>query len=139
MYIRILSLAVLTVGAIAISKMAKAQIADLTGQEPLTVLVGTEWGPENGLDQFVKFMSDGDLAGHGGCNSFFGTYEQDGEALKIGSLIMTKKACPEVMGAEQAFIAAIESARSFEASSKEINILNENDEIALSMRRRDWD
>lgn len=137
MYIRILPLAVLTVGAMAVSKIAKAQIADLKGQEPLTVLEGSEWTPANGFDQFVRFMSDGDLAGSGGCNNFFGTYEQDGNELKIGSLIITKKSCPDVMGAEQAFIAALETARGFEASFKEINILDENGEVALSMRRKD--
>lgn len=139
MYIRILSLAAMTIGAMVVSKVAKAQIADLKGQEPLTVLAGSEWAPENGIDQFVQFMSDGDLAGNGGCNQFFGTYEQDGNELKIGSLIITKKNCPDVMGAEQAFIAALETARGFEASFKEINILDENGEVALSMRRRDWD
>jgi len=139
MYIRILSLAVITIGAMAISKIAKAQIADLKGQEPLTTLAGSEWGPDNGMGQFVQFMSDGDLAGNGGCNNFFGTYEQSGAELKIGSLIITKKECPDIMGAEQAFIAALETARGFEASFKEMNILDENGEVALSMRRRDWD
>ena len=43
------------------------------------------------------------------------------------------------MGAEEAFIAALENARGFEASHKEINILDEYGEVALSMRRRDWD
>ena len=137
MYIRILSLAAMTIGAMVVSKVAKAQIADLKGQEPLTVLSGSEWSPENGMDQFVQFMSDGDLAGSGGCNNFFGTYEQDGNELKIGSLIMTKKMCPSVMGAEKAFISALETARGFEASFKEINILDEHGEVALSMRRRD--
>ena len=139
MYIRILSLALMTVGAMAISKIAKAQIADLKGQEPLTTLAGSEWSPDNGMGQFVQFLSGGDLAGNGGCNSFFGTYEQEGAELKIGSLIITKKECPGVMGAEQAFIAALETARGFEASFKEINILDENGAVALSMRRRDWD
>jgi len=139
MYIRIATLALMTVGALAVSKFAKAQIADLKGQEPLTTLAGSEWGPDNGMDQFVQFLNDGDLAGHGGCNSYFGTYEQDGNKLKIGSLIMTKKLCPDVIGAEKAFISALETARGFEASFKEINILDENNEVALSMRRRDWD
>jgi len=128
----------MTLGALAFAKMAKAQIADLNGQEPLTSLEGTEWGPENGVGQFVQFLSGGDLAGYAGCNSFFGTYEQNGNELKIGSMVMTKKAC-ENLGMEQAFIAALESARSFEASAKEMNILDENNEVGLSMRRRDWD
>lgn len=136
--IRILSIGLMTLGALAFAKIAKAQIADLKGQEPLTTLEGTEWGPENGMDQFVQFLSNGDLAGHAGCNSFFGTYEQNGKALKIGSMVTTKKAC-ENLGMEQAFLAALTSARSFEASFKEMNILDENNEVALSMRRRDWD
>jgi len=136
--IRIASIVLITLGSLAFAKIAKAQIADLKGQEPLTNLEGTEWGPENGMGQFVQFLSGGDLAGWAGCNSFFGTYEQDGNELKIGSMVMTKKAC-ENLGMEQAFIAALESARGFEASHKEINILDENNQIGLSMRRRDWD
>lgn len=136
--IRILSIGLMTLGALAFAKIAKAQIADLKGQEPLTNLEGTEWGPENGMGQFVQFLSDGDLAGWAGCNSFFGTYEQNGTELKIGSMVMTKKAC-ENLGMEQAFISALENARGFEASFKEINILDENNQVGLSMRRRDWD
>lgn len=136
--IRIASIVLMTLGSLAFAKIAKAQIADLKGQEPLTNLEGTEWGPENGVGQFVQFLSNGDLAGWAGCNSFFGTYEQNGNELKIGSMVMTKKAC-EDLGMEQAFIAALESARAFEASFKEMNILDENNEVGLSMRRRDWD
>ena len=136
--IRILSIGLMTLGALAFTKMAKAQIADLKGQEPLTNLEGTEWGPENGVGQFVQFLSGGDLAGYAGCNSFFGTYEQNGNQLKIGSMVMTKKACDN-LGMEQAFISALENARAFEASFKEINILDENNQVGLSMRRRDWD
>jgi len=68
--IRILSIGLMTLGALAFAKIAKAQIADLKGQEPLTNLEGTEWGPENGVGQFVQFLSGGDLAGWAGCNSF---------------------------------------------------------------------
>ncbi len=136
--IRILSIGLMTFGALAFAKIAKAQIANLKGQEPLTNLEGTEWGPENGIGQFVQFLSNGDLAGWAGCNSFFGTYEQNGNELKIGSMVVTKKAC-EDLGMEQAFLAALESARGFEASHKEMNILDENNEVGLSMRRRDWD
>ena len=136
--IRILSIGLMTLGALAFAKIAKAQIADLKGQEPLTNLEGTEWGPENGVGQFVQFLSGGDLAGWAGCNSFFGTYEQNGNQLKIGSMVMTKKACDN-LGMEQAFISALENARAFEASFKDINILDENNQVGLSMRRRDWD
>jgi len=136
--IRIASIVLMTLGSLAFAKIAKAQIADLKGQEPLTNLEGTEWGPENGVGQFVQFLSDGDLAGWAGCNSFFGTYEQNGNELKIGSMVKTKRTC-EDQGMEDAFIAALETARGFEASNKEMNILDENNEVGLSMRRRDWD
>ncbi|MDB2439542.1 META domain-containing protein [Hellea sp.] len=135
---RVLPLVLITAAGMVMSKVAKAQIADLKGQEPLTNLEGTEWGPENGVGQFVQFLSGGDLAGYAGCNSFFGTYEQNGNELKIGSMVTTKKAC-ENLGMEQAFLAALSSARGFEASFLEMNILDENNEIGLSMRRRDWD
>ena len=53
-------------------------------------------------------------------------------------MVVTKKEC-ENLGMEQAFIAALETARGFEASHTEMNILDENNEIGLSMKRRDWD
>ncbi len=136
---RIFAILAVTLGTLALAKISKAQIADLKGQEPLTTLEGSEWGPENGMDQFVLFMSGGDLAGFAGCNNFFGTYEQDGETLTLGPLITTKKMCDGVMGSEGAFLAALQSARSFEASHLEINLINEAGRVALSMRRRDWD
>jgi len=137
--LRLIPIIALTLGTMAFAKIAKAQIADLKGQEPLTILEGSEWGPENGMDQFVLFMSGGDIAGFAGCNNFFGTYEQTGQKLTFGPLITTKKTCESVMGAEDAFLAALQSTRSFEASHKEINLINEDGRIALSMRRRDWD
>ena len=33
------------------------------------------------------------LAGYGGCNQYNGSYSIDGEALKIGPVISTKRAC----------------------------------------------
>lgn len=136
--LRILSIGLVALGALAFAKTTKAQIADLKGQVPLSSLEGTEWGPENGMGQFVQFLSGGDLAGYAGCNSFFGTYEQNGNQLKIGSMVRTKKTC-ENQGMEDAFLAALETARGFEASAKEMNVLDENNEVGLSMRRRDWD
>jgi len=138
MIFRILPIVAVALGTLAFAKIAKAQIADLKGQEPLTNLEGTEWGPDNGMDQFVQFLSNGDLAGHAGCNSFFGTYEQSDNQLKIGSMVMTKKTCDDI-GLEQAFIAALQNADTFEASHLEMNILDTNGEVGLSMRRRNWD
>jgi hypothetical protein len=51
-------------------------------------LAGSGWGLETG----GKWI--GDVAGHGGCNRFFGHYTYDGSAIKIGPLASTRMAHP---------------------------------------------
>jgi len=107
--------------------------------EPVTTLQGSEWGPENGLQQFIAFKPNGEFFGFAGCNSIFGTYEQSGDTLKLGPIASTKRACPDMGGAEGAFISALENTRAFKATHTDIELFDENEELLMSMRRRDWD
>ena len=67
-------------------------------------LVGSEWGTETKLEQFLRFESDGNVTGHAGCNRFFGTYQMFGKQLRFGAMGSTKKLCePKSMKAERRF------------------------------------
>ena len=125
-----------TLALSACVKVAK----NVKGASPLASLAGSEWGPEGRetLDQFVAFKSDGEVIGHGGCNRFFGSYDQDGDVLKFGPLASTKMACPN-LGEEQAFMSALQSARQIEATHLRLVLKGENGETILTLRRRDWD
>jgi heat shock protein HslJ len=52
-------------------------------------------------------FADGRVAGFAGCNRFSGSYRLDGERLSLGSMAVTRMACPEpAMTLERAFLAA---------------------------------
>lgn len=119
------------------AKTAKAQA-------PLAVLEGSEWAPELeagaglGADMFVAFKSGGDVIGHGGCNRFFGSYEHSGNTLTFGPLASTRMACQDMSG-ERAFMQALQSTRTIEATHLRLVLLGEDGSPILSLRRRDWD
>jgi heat shock protein HslJ len=80
-------------------------------------LDGTRWvlrafGPEaEKVSAVIRF--DGDrVRGAGPCNTFFGGFEQDGEAVAIGPVAATRRACPE-LEAEQRFFATLTDATRF--------------------------
>ena len=125
-----------TLALSACVKVAK----NVKAQSTLSVLAGSEWGPDNanGSDQFVAFKTGGEVIGHGGCNRFFGSYDQSGDSLTFGPLASTKMACPN-LGEEQAFMQALQSARSIEATHLRLVLKGEDGAPVLTLRRRDWD
>jgi heat shock protein HslJ len=56
----------------------------------------------------------GKVGGFAGCNSFFGTYTQQGSSLSISSLASTRKVCEKtIMQSETKFLALLEKNRRF--------------------------
>lgn len=111
-------------------------LSDADGQTVLTfaeadepTLVGTTWsatGVNNGREAVVSlvegtevtatFADDGTVSGSGGCNTYTGSYTVEDDALSIGPLATTLKACPEPQGAEEQeaqFLAAMERATTY--------------------------
>ncbi len=84
--------------------------ADASGAE-----VSATAAPQSGS---LTFSADGAVAGSTGCNSFTGTYEQDGTALTIVPGPMTLRACAgPVAEQEAALLAALPNVASFTADS----------------------
>ena len=92
-------------------------------------LVGSKWRPSQiGLSRmpsdtnlFVQFKGNGQLAGHGGCNRFFGSYRVAGSTVKIGLIGATRMACPEpIMDLERKFFIALEAVETFERYGPEL-------------------
>ena len=125
-----------TLALSACVKVAK----NIKAQSPLASLAGSEWGLEGSStsDQFVAFKDGGEVIGHGGCNRFFGSYDQNGDDLKFGPLASTKMACPN-LDEEQAFMSALQSARQIEATHLRLVLKGETGEPVLILKRRDWD
>lgn len=128
---------VTTLGMAMAFAVIPAAAADLAGSEwRPTEIGGTAW---TGSEAFVRFEGEGRLAGDSGCNSFFGKYRLDGEAIEIGPLAMTRKACPEpVMAAETALLQALEGATGFLRDGTRLTLSDQGGELA-SFAQTDWD
>ena len=110
-----------------------AQISEVTR------LAGSEWGPENGFDQFVQFKAQGELFGFAGCNSFIGNYTYKAGEISIEELIITKEKCPGLDGVEAAFLDGLKHAHKVKLDGLMLKIYDENDIWILGLTRRDFD
>jgi len=121
--------------------VACARIANTQADgKPLANLAGSEWGLEGQDAPFIQFGSKGEMNGNGGCNSFGGSYELNGQRLIIGPIMSTKKACMgDIMKQETAFFRALQNAHHIEATHLRLVIFDESNNELLSLIRRDWD
>lgn len=70
-------------------------------------------------------FEDGEIHGSSGCNSFFGTYTQDGKKVSIVPGGLTMMACePEVMDEEDVFLDQLENVKSFSFGEENTLTLN---------------
>lgn len=119
MKFRLWSILMLIVLAVLPSVVASAQ--------PVDPLAGTSWQltsiggrdvmtPQEGEQMpTLTFGSDGTLSGHGGCNSFSGSYTLSDDTLTVSELVSTRRACRgrALMQQEREFLAALGSASAF--------------------------
>jgi len=102
-------------------------------------LAGSEWGPENGYGQFVQFKAGNELFGFAGCNSFIGNFSQTAKTVSITNLIITEKSCPEIQGAEDAFIAGLKAMHRIDSDGIDMKVYDVDGRWILALRKRDWD
>lgn len=103
-------------------------------------LAGTSWEVisfNNGNEAVVSviigtqitadFGKDGQLTGNSGCNSYFASYETDGDQINIGPAGMTEMACMEpegVMEQEQQYLAALGMAELYRIEADRMQFRN---------------
>ena len=117
--------------------------------EPLP-LVGTRWdlaslgyggdavaSPVQGTDAHVRFDADGSVTGSTGCNSFGGTYEVESEAIAIGEVRMTLKACePDVSQQEDVFHRGLVRASTFSIDGDTLTLADAQGAFLVSFTGR---
>jgi putative lipoprotein len=97
-------------------------------------LEGTLWtltsGVEAPADSPPTLTLEEELAsGFGGCNTFRGPYELDGESIALGPLAGTLMACEEPkMTAEAAYLPALEASDSWAIEGGELVLSGDGDE-----------
>jgi heat shock protein HslJ len=86
-------------------------------------LAGSEWlledlggrGVVDNIQATLTFPEAGKVTGNGSCNRFFGPVEISGDAIKLGPLASSRKACPEaVMNQETKYLEALHASERFE-------------------------
>ena len=104
------------------------------------LLAGSEWGFAEGGEVYVQFR-DGRVSGSGGCNSFAGSYEQDGERLRLSQLIVTQMACLDegIMRKEQQFLDLLDAVRAADATHLRLVLKDATGKDLAVLVRRDWD
>jgi putative lipoprotein len=87
----------------------------------------------------AQFGTDGKLSGFGGCNDYSGTYTigQDG-TVKMGPISATQKTCSEpanVMQQESQYLAALQSAATFQVQGSSLTAQNTDGQLAVQYER----
>lgn len=72
----------------------------------------------------VMFNEDGSVGGHGGCNSYGGQYQVDGETLTISDLVSTLMACEAegVTEQETMYLNALGTAETYSIAGNQLTI-----------------
>ncbi|MGB0905980.1 MAG: META domain-containing protein [Maricaulaceae bacterium] len=125
------------VTSIAVSISALCFAAISYAQNAAPTLEDTEWGPENGLGQYIQFKSGGEVFGFGGCNTFIGNYTQKGDKIDVTTIGATKKLCEDMQGAEMAFIEGLKNAHTLKMTETDLRVYNAKGKWILGMRQRD--
>jgi heat shock protein HslJ len=96
-------------------------------------------GVLEGTTLTANFGEDGSLSGNSGCNQYTGTYKVDSNQITIGPLASTMMMCsdPEgLMDQEAQFLAALQSAASYEIEGNVLQLRTEDDALAAMFSRK---
>jgi len=121
----LIAVAVAAVAIIAAVVWVSADAGDGDGAS----LAGTGWtltdldsGPVTGTPPTLE-LTDTDVSGTGGCNTFSGTYTTDGDTISFGPLASTMMACePPVMEQETVYLAALDGATAYTVDGDTLTI-----------------
>jgi copper homeostasis protein (lipoprotein) len=72
----------------------------------------------------VLRSKDRRITGTGGCNSFSGSYEIEGDTIEFGALATTMMACPEGEDVDLALVAALEKAATFQKTPHHLELFD---------------
>jgi heat shock protein HslJ len=109
-------------------RFAVAEAPALTGTRWVATMINNGKGAVGsvveGSTVTAIFAEGGTVAGDGGCNTYNGPYKVDGDAIDIGPLMSTKKACADeaATAQETAYFAALENAATFEFNGDRLQL-----------------
>jgi len=97
---------------------------------------GVQSAPQ-GVDLTATFGTDGTVSGFSGCNTFNGPYTLSGDAIKIGPLATTRKACAaDAMTIESQYLAALASSTTAELAPTTLGLRDASGATQVQFVRR---
>lgn len=114
------------------------------GSGRLGSLAGSEWlvrdfaGEAVQGEAWIAFKVDGKAIGHGGCNRFNASYTESLGKIEVGSLAMTRMACPPaLMELEVVFVEALAAAGGMIANHLVLALFDPDGLLLVTLMRRD--
>jgi heat shock protein HslJ len=108
----------------------------------LNVLEGTAWqaaeiegtGVLDRAPSTIVFDAGQKIAGRAGCNRYFGSFEQSGDAVTIKPTGSTRMACaPDVMDQEGKFLSALEAVKTARRESDKLLLLDGGGRVRMRL------
>ena len=87
----------------------------------------------------ADFGKDGTLSGKAGCNTYSGGYKTNGNQITIGPLVSTMMACDQpagVMEQEAQYLAALQSAATYQIEGNVLELRTKDDALAAIFRKK---
>ena len=96
-------------------------------------LGGSQWFNLGQQNEFIQFLSEGQIAGHAGCNHFFADYKEENDALDIRLVTASFTQCAEGEN-PKAFTDILQTTKSYILSGEILMLINQDDDVVLTLR-----
>ena len=79
---------------------------------------------ENQREMKLTLRGENKVTGFGGCNSFFGSYENDEETLSFSQLAATRMFCAETMDKESQFMTSLSAVKTYKITGQTLQLFD---------------
>ena len=114
------------------NKTTNDPMESLQGRYEVTALEGTTL--EEGIDIWLNFdLEESRVNGKAACNTFFGSFTQEGESIQMGQMGSTMMACPDpLMEYERRFLDLIGAVTTVGGNGDELLLKNEEEKVLIT-------
>lgn len=108
----------------------------MTANSAATDIRDRDWTHTSSSNATIRFGSDGRMSANTGCNSASADYTLTGDALSIGMMAMTKRACvdPGRNEFESDYVEALSKVKRYRVTSGQLELLDAGGNVLARFR-----